>query len=143
MTEKKENHIDHAAEIVSAYVANNPVSKDELTILISNVHNTLAGLSAKSPQDSNTKVKTKPAVPVSKSVHPEYLICLECGRKMKSLKRHLRAYHDQSPEEYRIKWNLPPDYPMVASAYSERRTEIAKEFKLGRRKGQKVRSKAA
>lgn len=124
-------HLEQATEIVSAYVANNPVSATDLPKLIQTVHATLSTLSATpiapAPQD------LKPAVPVKKSITPDHLVCLEDGKAFKSLKRHLRTRYNLSPEQYREKWGLPADYPMVAPNYSETRSRLAKDNGLGRR----------
>jgi len=123
------------AEVVSAYVANNTLPASELPALVTDIHATLSGLVGKSGPNGNVaeKEKQKPAVPIKKSLKPEILTCLECGLEFKSLKKHLRASHDISPEEYRMKWGLPADYPMVAPAYAERRSDLAKKLGLGRK----------
>jgi len=122
--------IDLTAEIVSAYVRNNPVQSLELPDVIRSVHDSLMSLMG--PVD--VQEEQKPAVPVRKSVTDEYLICLEDGKKFKSLKRHLRSKYDMSPEDYREKWGLPYDYPMVAPAYARQRSKLAKEMGLGQTK---------
>tara|TARA_R110000751_G_scaffold8041_3_gene32551 strand:+ start:57256 stop:57678 length:423 start_codon:yes stop_codon:yes gene_type:complete len=123
------------AEVVAAYVSNNVVQTSDLPGLIANVHSAL-GSTAK--QTVTPVEKQKPAVSVRKSVQHEYIVCLEDGMKFKSLKRHLMTYHGLTPEEYREKWNLPADYPMVAPAYAEARSKLAKEMGLGqKRKGGK------
>ncbi len=119
--------IELTAEIVSAYVGNNPVHSGELPSLISSVHMSLSGLGEPKVQQP----VLKPAVPVKKSVTDDHIICLEDGKKFKSLKRHLRTKYDMSPEEYREKWGLPHDYPMVAPNYAQRRSELAKKMGLG------------
>jgi len=128
--------IDLTAEIVSAYVSNNSVSAPDLPGLIANVHralsNTHAGANEPQPEP------LKPAVNPKKSVFPDYIVCLEDGKKFKSLKRHLRTHYDLSPEEYREKWGLAADYPMVAPNYAAARSALAKKMGLGqqrRRKG--------
>jgi predicted transcriptional regulator len=119
------------ADIVAAYVANNVISGDKLPDFIGSVY---AALSKATVQSSEpTKVELTPAVPVKKSVTQDYIICLEDGKKFKSLKRHLRTCYDLSPEEYRAKWGLPRDYPMVAPAYAARRSNLAKHMGLGQR----------
>ncbi len=123
--------IELSADIVSAYVSHNALSATDLPKLISSVHATLAGLGG--VVEAEAPVELKPAVPVKKSITPDYLICLEDGKKFKSLKRHLRTEYDISPEEYRAKWGLPPDYPMVAPTYSEARSRLAKTIGLGRK----------
>ena len=123
------------AEVVSAYVANNTLPASELPALVTDVHATLSALVGKSSADGSAaeKEKQKPAVSIKKSITPDYLICLENGQKFKSLKKHLRAQYDMSPEDYRRKWGLPSDYPMVAPAYAERRSDLAKKLGLGRK----------
>jgi len=123
--------IELSADIVSAYVSHNALSASDLPKLIASVHATLAGLGG--VPEPEVVVELKPAVPVKKSITPEYLICLEDGKKFKSLKRHLRTEYDMSPEEYRAKWGLPADYPMVAPTYSEARSRLAKTIGLGRK----------
>ena len=119
------------ADIVSAYLANNALSGDKIPDLIGSVYGALsrASLQAIEPE----KVDLKPAVAIKKSVTPEYIICLEDGLKFKSLKRHLKSHYDMSPEEYREKWGLPHDYPMVAPSYAAARSDLAKNMGLGRR----------
>lgn len=123
--------IELSAGIVSAYVSHNAMSPGDLPKLISEIHNTLRSLS------SNEVIvaveELKPAVPVRKSVAADYIICLEDGKKFKSLKRHLRTHYNLSPEEYREKWGLPADYPMVAPSYSATRSKLAKDNGLGRK----------
>ena len=123
--------IDLSADIVSAYVSHNALSLTDLPKLIADVHTALKNL------QSNVVVEPveelKPAVPVRKSVAPDFIICLEDGKKFKSLKRHLRTHYNLSPEEYREKWGLPADYPMVAPNYSATRSRLAKDNGLGRK----------
>ena len=115
-------------EIVSAYVSKNPVAAEDLPNVIKSVHATLGGF-----QGGEGAVLTRaPAVPVKKSVTPDYIICLEDGRKLKMLKRYLRAQYDLTPEAYRAKWNLPADYPMTAPNYAARRSAFAKQSGLGK-----------
>lgn len=123
--------IDLSADIVSAYVSHNALSVTDLPKLINDVHNALRNL--QSPVAAEPVEELKPAVPVRKSVHPDYIICLEDGKKFKSLKRHLRTHYHLSPEEYREKWGLPADYPMVAPNYSATRSRLAKDNGLGRK----------
>jgi MucR family transcriptional regulator, transcriptional regulator of exopolysaccharide biosynthesis len=119
------------ADIVSAYVSHNVISGEKLPEFIGSVY---AALSKASTQGAEPpKVELKPAVPVKKSVSQEHIVCLEDGKKFKSLKRHLRTHYDMSPEEYREKWSLPRDYPMVAPAYATARSNLAKSMGLGRR----------
>ncbi len=127
--------IDLAAEIVSAYVSNNSVATAELPGLIADVHralsNTHSGVSQPEPEP------LKPAVNPKKSVFPDHIVCLEDGKKFKSLKRHLRTHYDLSPEEYREKWGLPADYPMVAPNYAAARSALAKKMGLGQQRRRK------
>ena len=127
--EDKPELLEMTADIVSAYVGNNSVSAEALPALIANIH---AALSTVSTGVVEVEPEPKePAVPVRKSISPDFLICLEDGRKFKSLKRHLRTKYDMSPEEYRAKWNLPKDYPMVAPNYAKARSDLAKQMGLG------------
>ncbi len=119
-----------AVDIVTAYVGNNSVSATELPEIISNVYGALSA--ADSAGNAPPQPPQKPAVSARKSITPDYIICLEDGGKYKSLKRHLRAKYDMSPDEYRNKWSLPSDYPMVAPNYAEARSKLAKEMGLGR-----------
>lgn len=118
------------SEIVASYVSNNPVPVSELPAMIRSVHATLGGLSGLPTADGVTA--QKPSVPIKKSITPEYLICLEDGKKLKMLKRYLRSRYGLSPDQYRSKWGLPADYPMVASNYAAQRSEFAKKIGLGR-----------
>jgi predicted transcriptional regulator len=118
------------SEIVASYVSNNPVPVSELPAMIRSVHATLGGLTGLAAIDAVTS--QKPSVPVKKSITPEYLICLEDGKKLKMLKRYLRSRYGLSPDQYRTKWGLPADYPMVASNYAAQRSEFAKKIGLGR-----------
>ena len=117
------------AQIVSAHIGHNQVTADELPTLIRSVYNTLtrAGTPAAEPE------KLQPAVPVKKSVFADHIVCLEDGKKLKMLKRHLQTAYGLTPEQYREKWGLPRDYPMVAPNYAERRSELAKQIGLGRK----------
>ena len=117
------------ADIVSAHIANNDVSADQLPGLIRDVHQALA-TAGEAPA---APIKAEPAVDVKKSVFPDHLICLECGASLKMLKRHLAADHGMTPEEYRAKWDLPPNYPIVAPEYAATRSQLAKESGLGRK----------
>ena len=120
--------LEYASDIVSAYVSNNPIQSAELPELIRDVHTTLRALeSGSAPQ-----VVQEPAVSAKKSITDEFLICLEDGKKFKSLKRHLRSKYGLSPEQYREKWGLPYDYPMVAPSYARKRSALAKEMGLGK-----------
>jgi predicted transcriptional regulator len=124
--------IELAAEIVSAYVSNNSVPASDLPTLISEVHRALSttNVGAREPSPE----PPKPAVNPKKSVFPDYIVCLEDGKKFKSLKRHLRTHYDLSPEEYREKWGLPADYPMVAPNYAAARSALAKKMGLGQQR---------
>ncbi|MEL6245661.1 MAG: MucR family transcriptional regulator [Pseudomonadota bacterium] len=119
--------IELATDIVSAYVGANSIDASELPTLITKVHGTLKSLA----DETAPSTDLKPAVSIKKSVTDEFLICLEDGKKFKSLKRHLRSKYDLSPEEYREKWGLPADYPMVAPSYARQRSELAKKMGLG------------
>jgi predicted transcriptional regulator len=118
------------ADVVSSYAANNKVAVDQLPELIRSVHRTMLGLSR--GEEDRLNDRQKPAVAANKSIHNDYIICLEDGRKLKMLKRYLRSTYNMSPEEYRKRWNLPADYPMVAPAYAARRSEFAKKIGLGK-----------
>ena len=120
------------ADIVCAHVRNNVVAVNDLPRLISTVHETLVGLGRSSRE---SEVKQEPAVPVRSSVKPDYIVCLEDGRKLKTLKRHLMVDHKLTPDQYRQKWGLKPDYPMMAANYAERRRSLAKELGLGKKTG--------
>src|ERR1700760_1652205 len=124
--------IDLTADLVSAYVSNNSVAANELPKLISEVHQALGRATNGMVEVENEPLK--PAVNPKKSVFPDYIVCLEDGKKFKSLKRHLRTHYDLSPEEYREKWALPPDYPMVAPNYAAARSQLAKKMGLGTRR---------
>ncbi|HEY4114566.1 MAG TPA: MucR family transcriptional regulator [Rhizomicrobium sp.] len=119
-----------ASDIVAAYVSNNPLPVSELPGVIKSIHSTLGGLTPGGGGDTSTS--QKPAVPVKKSVTPSYIVCLEDGKKLKMLKRYLRSRYGLSPEDYRAKWHLPADYPMVAPNYAAQRSEFAKKIGLGR-----------
>lgn len=117
-------------DIVASFVANNKVSTEELTEVIRSVHRTLVGLTqggVAAPSE-----RPKPAAPIAKSVHTDYIVCLEDGKKLKMLKRYLRSTYNMSPDDYRKRWGLPPDYPMVAPSYAARRSEFAKRIGLGK-----------
>lgn len=116
------------SDIVAAHVSNNSVAVTDLPILIQNVHYALAGLS--SPKVV-PEVKPEPAVSVRSSIKPDYIVCLEDGKKLKMLKRHLMTHYQMTPDDYRAKWGLPADYPMVAPNYAEQRRSLAKKIGLG------------
>ncbi|MEH3145866.1 MAG: MucR family transcriptional regulator [Methylobacterium frigidaeris] len=135
MEEEHVGQVDYvglAADIVSAFVSNNSVPVGELPGLISSIHAALTTLNAGSEAEKPEALV--PAVPVRRSIQPDYLICLEDGKKFKSLKRYLRTRYGISPEQYRSKWNLPPDYPMVAPNYAAARSELAKTMGLGQQR---------
>lgn len=123
-----------ATDIVSAFVTNNTVSAERLPSLLQEVHDAVKALAAGGTASAGAQ---EPAVSVKKSVTPDYVICLEDGKKLKMLKRYLRTQYNLSPEEYRRKWNLPADYPMVAPNYAKRRSEFAKQIGLGRIAGER------
>ena len=126
------NHIELAAEIVSAYVSNNSVPASELATLLGDIHTAIVRVSTGAAVV--VPEVAKPAVSPKKSITNDYIICLEDGRKFKSLKRHLRTQYNMSPEQYREKWTLPPDYPMVAPAYAKARSALAKQMGLGQQR---------
>jgi len=136
MSENNEALVDLVAAIVSAFVAHNSVPTSELPALIASTHGALVNLGKVSA--APVEERPVPAVSIRKSISADYLICLEDGNKFKSLKRHLRTQYNMSPEEYRTKWGLPADYPMVAPSYAEARSKLAKSMGLGQQ-----RSKAA
>ena len=121
--------VELSASVVGAYVSHNALSASDLPKLIAQVHQALIALGGPAPAEAAPELK--PAVPVKKSITPDYLICLEDGKKFKSLKRHLRTKYNMSPEEYRAKWGLPKDYPMVAPNYAKARSDLAKQMGLG------------
>ena len=125
-----------SVEIVSAYVSNNSISATQVPDVISTVYGALTSINGQSVAESGEA--QKPAVSVRRSVNPDHIVCLEDGKKLKMLKRHLRAAYGMSPDEYRAKWGLPSDYPMVAPNYALQRSAFAKQIGLGRKKGEKV-----
>lgn len=124
-----EDLLAFTTEIVSAHVSNNEIPAADLPKLVQDVYRALAGIIAPEPEVE----QLQPAVPVKKSVFPDYIVCLEDGKKLKMLKRHLKTAYNMTPEEYRTRWNLPADYPMVAPNYAERRSGLAKKIGLGMR----------
>jgi len=124
------------SDIVAAHVSNNSVAVSDVSSLIQNVHAALAGLSQPAPE-----VKLEPAVSVRSSIKPDYIICLEDGKKLKMLKRHLMTHYQMTPEDYRAKWSLPADYPMVAPNYAEQRRTLAKKIGLGTKRRRTPRAK--
>ncbi|WP_343610578.1 MucR family transcriptional regulator [Novosphingobium sp.] len=130
----KETLITLASDIVAAHVSNNNVAVEELPALITNVYGALASLGQEAPA---AEAPPEPAVSIRASVKPDHIVCLEDGKKLKMLKRHLATHYNLTPEQYRARWNLPADYPMVAPNYAEKRRELAKQIGLGRKPGAK------
>ena len=125
--------ITFTSDIVAAHVSNNSVAVSDLPLIISSVHGALAGLSGQAAEQA----RPDPAVPIKSSIKPDYIVCLEDGKKLKMLKRHLMTHYGMTPEDYRAKWGLPNDYPMVAPNYAEKRRQLAKAIGLGKKKGPK------
>ncbi len=132
MPDSASDYIELTAEIVSAYVSNNSVAAADIPSLINQVHAALSRVSGKPAEGTGEALK--PAVSLKKSITPEYIVCLEDGKKFKSLKRHLRTQYNMTPEQYRDKWNLPADYPMVAPNYAAARSQLAKQMGLGQQR---------
>lgn len=124
---KKDNILSIVGDVVSSYVSNNSVPTEEMTSFIKDVYGTFASLN----DNIASGEKQEPAVPISESVMNEYIVCLEDGKKLKMLKRHLKTVYNMTPGEYRNKWNLKPDYPMVAPSYADKRSELARKIRLG------------
>lgn len=139
MAENSEALVDLVAHIVSAYVANNSVPAAELPGLIATTHAAITALGTDQP--APVEERPAPAVPIKKSINPDFIICLEDGKKFKSLKRHLRTAYDMTPDQYRARWGLPSDYPMVAPAYAEARSNLAKKMGLGQQRRKTARNK--
>ena len=135
------NYIELTADIVSAYVSNNAVAAGDISSLISQVHSALLRVS--NGQSEDVSEALKPAIAVKKSITPDYLVCLEDGKKLKMLKRHLKTRYDMTPEEYRKRWGLQEDYPMVAPSYAQQRSALAKKIGLGTKRGARTRRGAA
>jgi predicted transcriptional regulator len=133
-TDMKETLITLTSDIVAAHVSNNSVSVEDVPALIQNIYGALASLGG---DGGSAAAAPEPAVSVRSSVKREHIVCLEDGKKMKMLKRHLMTDHGLTPNEYRARWGLPSDYPMVAPAYAEKRRDLAKKIGLGRKPGQK------
>jgi predicted transcriptional regulator len=129
-TSKGDEILKLASDIVAAYVSNNPIPASELPAMIRSVHGTLGGLTGGGMGEGTGS--HKPVVPIKRSITPDYIICLEDGKKLKMLKRYLRSNFNMTPEAYRAKWNLPADYPMVAPNYAKQRSDFAKKIGLGR-----------
>ena len=132
---EQDNLIELTAEIVSAYVSNNNIASNDISALIGDVHNALHRTASGAVEPEQEPLK--PAVPIKKSVTPDSIVCLEDGKKFKSLKRHLRTHYDLTPEEYRDKWGLPADYPMVAPNYAKARSALAREMGLGQKRARR------
>jgi predicted transcriptional regulator len=130
--EIKETLITLTSDIVAAHLSNNNVDVDAVPGLITNVYQALAGLGEETVVE---EVRPEPAVSIRASIKPDYIVCLEDGKKLKMLKRYLRTNYNMTPEEYRARWNLPTDYPMVAPNYAEKRRDLAKKIGLGRKPG--------
>jgi len=128
----KETLITLTSDIVAAHVSNNDVGVDALPSLITNVYGALSGLGKAS---SEAEERPEPAVSIRASIKPDYIVCLEDGKKLKMLKRHLMTHYQMTPDDYRRRWNLPADYPMVAPNYAEKRRQLAKKIGLGRKPG--------
>jgi predicted transcriptional regulator len=126
--DSQETLVTLTADIVSAHVSNNSVAVSDLPLLIQNVHSALSGLGTAAAEP---EVKQEPAVSIRSSIKPDYIVCLEDGKKLKMLKRHLMTHYQMTPEQYRAKWGLPADYPMVAPNYAEQRRTLAKKIGLG------------
>jgi predicted transcriptional regulator len=129
-TSSSANLLRLTAQITAAYVGENRVAAAELPEVIKSIHSTMANAGV----PAHTTTTLKPAVPIKRSVMPSYIVCLEDGRKLKTLKRHLRSAFNMTPDQYRQRWRLPADYPMVAPEYAERRSELAKQLGLGRKR---------
>lgn len=127
---KREDLLGYTSEIVAAHVSNNTVAISDLPGLIEQIYKTLASIGG---IDGGASDRPTPAVPVKKSITPDYIVCLEDGKKLKMLKRHLKTAYNMTPEEYRERWGLSPDYPMVAPNYAKQRSRLAKEIGLGTR----------
>jgi predicted transcriptional regulator len=133
-TEMHETLITHTTDIVVSYGANNTLAADDISSLIQKVYGTLAGLGG---EGSAQEARPEPAVSIRASVKRDHVVCLEDGKKMKMLKRHLMTDHGLTPDEYRARWGLPSDYPMVAPDYADKRRDLAKKIGLGRKPGQR------
>ncbi len=127
--------LEHTTRIVAAHVSHNAMPAADLPRLIATVHETLAKLGTE-----EAAPRPEPAVPIKQSVKPEYIVCLDDGKKLKMLKRHLRTAYNMTPDDYRTRWGLPRDYPMVAPNYAKKRSELAKKIGLGRKPGTKAKA---
>lgn len=142
MAEQPKNHdiLALTTEIVSAHLSNNTVPAGDIPALIERIYKTLSGVGGEAAAASITSERPQPAVPIRKSVMPDYIVCLEDGKKLKMLKRHLKTAYKMTPEQYRERWGLPTDYPMVAPNYAKTRSRLAKDIGLGT-KGRSERKK--
>jgi predicted transcriptional regulator len=138
-TEMQETMITLTADIVAAHVSNNSVAVNDLPTLIANVHSALSALTG--PATPEPAPKQEPAVSIRASIKPDYIVCLEDGKKLKMLKRHLMTHYSMTPDQYRAKWGLAADYPMVAPNYAEQRRTLAKSIGLGTKGGRRRRAK--
>ncbi len=134
LSDMNETLITLTSDIVAAHVSNNSVSGTELPSLITNIYTALAALGQAAPAP---EAPPEPAVSIRSSIKPDFIVCLEDGKKLKMLKRHLMTHYSLTPDQYRARWNLPADYPMVAPNYAEKRRELAKKIGLGRKPGVK------
>lgn len=139
-SDMNETLITLTSDIVAAHVSNNSVGVDELPVLISNVYGALAGLGHAASEPEAAPLK--PAVSLRASVKPDKIVCLDCGAELQMLKRHLMTHHNMTPEDYKARWNLPADYPLVAPNYADKRRDLAKKIGLGRKPGVKRGRKA-
>ncbi len=139
-TDMSETLITLTSDIVAAHVSNNSVAVDDVSTLIHNIYNALSSLGTEVVEP---ELPPEPAVSVRSSVKPDYIVCLEDGKKLKMLKRHLMTHYNMTPDDYRARWNLPADYPMVAPNYAEKRRELAKKIGLGRKPGSRKPAKKA
>ena len=133
MSDMNETLITLTSDIVAAHVSNNSVSVEEMTALISNVYAALAGLGQEAPEPEAAPLK--PAVSVRASIKPDHITCLDCGMELKMLKRHLSTHHSMTPDDYRARWGLNSDYPLVAPNYADKRRDLAVKIGLGRKPG--------
>lgn len=129
-TQSREELLKLTSQIVSSYVSNNTVKAEDVSSLIDTIYKTLANINPDAPTLAD---RPQPAVPIKKSVMPDYVVCLEDGKKLKMLKRHLKTAYNMTPDEYRERWGLPSDYPMVAPNYAKQRSRLAKDIGLGTR----------
>lgn len=129
--EPRKANVERTADVVSAFLSNNAVPAGDIAGLIEKVHTAL--MDAERKGDEPPRESKEPAVPIKKSVQPDYIVCLECGKPFKQLKRHIRTFHDLTPDDYRARWGLPYDYPMVAPNYAAQRSQLAKDIGLGQK----------